>query len=179
MNKNIVNVNLASSLNLSDYIFINKENSLQQIKAKDFILNIVYPVGAVYISYEATSPAALFGGTWTAITGKFPYFNAGTATGGSNTHTLTTAQMPSHTHTFTGTAASHGHAGSKLRLTAGKVASGSTYSRVNEQGTGISSLIDIATVSLTPKGTNSATGGGSAHNNMPAYQTLYAWRRVE
>lgn len=32
------------------------------------------------------------------------------ATGGSNTVTLTTAQMPSHTHTFTG--ASHNHSGS-------------------------------------------------------------------
>lgn len=24
----------------------------------------------------------------------------------------------------------------------------------------------------------SATGGNAAHNNMPSYQTLYAWRRT-
>lgn len=30
-----------------------------------------YPVGSIYMSLEETSPAALFGGSWTAISGKF------------------------------------------------------------------------------------------------------------
>ncbi len=30
-----------------------------------------YPVGAYYISESATSPASLFGGTWTQVTGRF------------------------------------------------------------------------------------------------------------
>lgn len=33
---------------------------------------IMYPVGAVYISYSSMSPANMFGGSWVAITGRFP-----------------------------------------------------------------------------------------------------------
>ena len=68
----------------------------------------IYPVGAVYISVDDTSPATLFGGTWTAFaTGRTL---VGIDTGdsdfdtveeeiGSKTHTLTSDEMPSHTHT--------------------------------------------------------------------------------
>lgn len=56
---------------------------------------VVYPVGSVYISYTSKSPASLFGGNWTAITGHFPYFNAGNTTGGSNS--------VSHNHGLDGT----------------------------------------------------------------------------
>lgn len=114
---------------------------------------LAYPVGAVYISYVSTSPASLFGGTWTAITGRFPYFNAGTATGGSNTHTLTVAQMPSHTHSY-----------------------GNFFTQRYDWVSGgvqqIASGVDDLSSGLQ------YTGGGAAHNNMPAYQTLYAWRRT-
>lgn len=111
-----------------------------------------YPVGAVYISYNSTSPASLFGGSWTAITGRFPYFNAGTGTGGSNTHTLTTTEMPSHSHTLAG----YGYAW---------VAAGAANVNANSSS-------KVGTISCA------STGGGGSHNNMPAYQTLYAWRRT-
>ena len=115
------------------------------------MLDMVYPVGAVYISYKSTSPASLFGGTWTAITGRFPYFNAGTETGGSNTHTLTVAQMPSHSHSI-GYRSIYAGSGNYLALT--------------------------AKASETATADSHDTGGGGSHNNMPAYQTLYAWRRT-
>lgn len=118
-----------------------------------------YPVGAVYISYVSTSPASLFGGTWTAITGRFPYFNAGTGTGGSNTHTLTTAQMPSHSHSMS-MWLNNGESGGSANY-------GVTYSDYGGNTGG----------HWESWGT-SAVGGGQAHNNMPAYQTLYAWRRT-
>lgn len=110
---------------------------------------LAYPVGAVYISFVSTSPASLFGGAWTAITGRFPYFNASTAAGGSNTHTLLETEMPSHSHYY-------GHA----------------------TRDGGSAWIGAAGVSASANGVTGATGGGKAHNNMPAYQTLYAWRRT-
>lgn len=117
---------------------------------------MAYPVGAVYISYVSTSPASLFGGTWVAMTGVFPYFNAGTGTGGSNTHTLTTAQMPAHNHGIQGYYLCT-KTGGDAKVTAYEIISSDTAS------------------SSTPI---LSTGGGGSHNNMPAYQTLYAWRRT-
>lgn len=79
------------------------------------IANIMYPVGAIYISTVSTSPATLFGiGTWSQIKGSFLYacedtgITAGT-TGGAKSvsytpagsvgnHTLTTTEIPSHSH---------------------------------------------------------------------------------
>ena len=66
-----------------------------------------YPVGAVYISVVSTSPATLFGGTWVAfgagrvlvgIDAGQPEFDTVEETGGAKTHTLSAAEMPSHTH---------------------------------------------------------------------------------
>lgn len=118
----------------------------------------VYPVGAYYFSSSPTSPASLFGGTWTAVTGKFLYMNAGTATGGSNTHTLTTEQMPNHTHLMVETVMLYNSGNG------GVIYGGGTTSAVMRTNSGYS-------------GTYGA-GGGKAHNNMPAYQTVYAWRRT-
>lgn len=111
-----------------------------------------YPIGAVYISYVSTSPSSLFGGTWTPITGRFPYFNAGTGTGGSNTHTLSVNEMPSHNHYVTSADLNSSGGGTYVPLYGGRSQFGGVYT------------------------TN--VGGGKAHNNMPAYQTFYAWRRT-
>ena len=45
---------------------------------------IIYPVGACYFSTENTSPATLFGGTWSALSN---YIKIGTSytTGGAST----------------------------------------------------------------------------------------------
>lgn len=45
-----------------------------------------YPVGSFYISYNNTSPADMFGGTWTQVTSRFLYATTSTATGGSASH---------------------------------------------------------------------------------------------
>lgn len=70
--------------------------NLQNISVKannSFQTVCPFPVGFVYSSMNSTSPASTFGGTWTAITGKFPYFNAGTSTGGSTTHQHNTTAL--------------------------------------------------------------------------------------
>lgn len=69
---------------------------------KSELLDLVYPIGAIYISVVNTSPATLFGGTWEQIKDTF-LLSAGTnheagTTGGSATVTLETANLPSHTH---------------------------------------------------------------------------------
>lgn len=62
------------------------------------LLDLTYPVGAYYLSNSSTSPASFFGGAWSALTNRFLYCNSGTYTGGSNTHTLTSNEIPSHSH---------------------------------------------------------------------------------
>ena len=61
-------------------------------------IDILHPVNSFYISYDSTSPASLFGGTWTQITDAV--LRGATDVGyiGADTHTLTIDEMPSHNH---------------------------------------------------------------------------------
>jgi hypothetical protein len=43
------------------------------------LLDIVYPVGSIYISMNAESPASTVGGTWTQITNRFLYSSTSSA----------------------------------------------------------------------------------------------------
>lgn len=61
-----------------------------------------HPVGSLYISENATSPAELYGGMWERIEGRFimgasDSYPAGT-TGGSATHTQAKNEVAGHTH---------------------------------------------------------------------------------
>lgn len=122
----------------------------------DNILNSIYPVGSVYISVNSTNPAILFGGTWQQIKDKFllsagDTYNAGDE-GGEAKHTLTIAEMPSHSHkTWLGTT---GEAQETL----------STGDRTSHNWGATSAL--------------EATGGGQPHNNMPPYLAVYMWKRT-
>lgn len=116
-----------------------------------YILNRAYPVNSIYMSFVSTSPASFIGGSWEQITGRFLRFANDTSTGGADTVTLSTSQMPSHTHAYeygnwTGT---NGSGGNGYAYTGGRsnVSSGSS-------------------------------GSSNSHNNMPAYQDVYAWKRI-
>lgn len=123
----------------------------------------IYPVGAVYISYSSTSPASLFGGSWTPITGKFIRAASDVSTGGSDSTTLTTSHLPSHTHTFVGgrSGALDSNAGYGLTAAAAYKNNVVVYADGNHK----SGYID-------------STGSGSSVTNMPSYQDLYVWRRT-
>lgn len=119
----------------------------------------IYPVGAVYISYVSTSPASLFGGTWTQITGRFLRMANDVSTGGADNVTLTAAQMPSHTHGVQGyfnRVAYNSYSNSEFEV---------SYNRIASDGASGNTPVLSA-------------GSGNSHSNMPAYQDLYAWRRT-
>lgn len=63
---------------------------LQDVKVKnssDWDSICPFPVGAYYISNTSTSPASIFGGTWSQITdGRFMRPATNTSVGGSNSH---------------------------------------------------------------------------------------------
>ena len=121
------------------------------------LVDIVYPVGSVYISFHSTSPASSIGGTWTQITDKVLRASTNTNTGGEDTHKLTVGEMPPHTHHISTKQAGNNIA-TNLPYQIG--AAGLDYS--NE-------FIDKYVESK---------GDGKAHNNLPAYQNCYVWHRT-
>ena len=85
---------------------------------------LAHPIGSIYESTDATSPAKLFGGTWEAIKdrmliGAGDSFGAGT-TGGGTTHRLTVDEMPAHSHAAGSTSAGdHTHYRGSMNITGG------------------------------------------------------------
>lgn len=70
----------------------------------------IYPIGSIYISANNINPTFVFGGVWEQIKDVFLLSDGdvyvsgdkggnATHTHSTNGHTLTIAEMPSHTHT--------------------------------------------------------------------------------
>lgn len=122
------------------------------------VLDFIYPVGSIYISYSHVDPGTMFGGTWTRIENAFLWGcdeNGDIGiTGGEKTHKLTTAEMPSHSH--------------------GAVYSGNATGTKNLPwlSTGVLGTGDKLAYSAI------ATGDSVAHNNMPPYVQVSIWRRT-
>ena len=153
-----------TSIDLSDYYTKSEVDSL--------ISNIMlrfYPIGSIYTSVNSTDPGTLFGGTWARIEDRFllaagSTYTAGT-TGGAATHTLTVAQMPSHTHTQN----PHRHLWNH-KLSSDSGSQRAYVTTTNRQA--FEPYTEYATA------TNQNTGGGQAHNNMPPYLVIYVWKRT-
>lgn len=117
-----------------------------------------WPIGSVFIAVVATNPNTLLGGgTWAAfgagrvmvgLDAAQAEFDVVEEIGGAKTHTLSTAEIPSHTHSYPKPDTS----------VAGETAGGSaTLNNGNATG---------------------ATGGGGAHNNLQPYIVCYFWKRT-
>ena len=140
---------------------------IQQWDSNSFSIDLVYPVGSIYMSVNNTDPSTLFSGTtWQQIKDTFllsagDTYTAGT-TGGEAAHTLTTNEIPSHNHnmTFRGVNATAGTTGEP----------GSYPFKIHEdvsQNWSINNYWEMDN-----------TGGGQAHNNMPPYLVVYMWKRT-
>lgn len=128
------------------------------------LLNLIYPVGSIYLSVNNVSPASFFGGTWVrwgngrAVVGineSDSSFDTVEKIGGEKTHTLTTNEIPAHQHDLYNYSASGGSTPSMPVV-------------VNESKKGWASnaktLVDA--------------GGGQSHNNLQPYITCYMWKRT-
>ena len=131
------------------------------INEKSF-LDLIYPVGSIYMSVNSTDPGSLFGGTWTNWgAGRVPVgintsdsdFSTVEKIGGNKTHTLNVNEMPSHNHYI-----SNGYLDNQI------------YGGVRVSGSG-------EYISGVGWETN-YSGGGGAHNNLQPYITCYMWKRV-
>ena len=176
--------NLQTSLN-SSYATLSHTHS--EYLTKSELIDLFYPIGSIYTSMNSTSPADIYGGTWTQITNRFLYCaNSSGSTGGSST--LSEANLPSHTHTFTGTQATdslqfrYTSNGSVLDLYGNKgiyslPGFGSTnYAEIN-CNTSTATSTQLLSWTYTPDGTLSSTGSGE--ELLPPYITVYAWYRKD
>ena len=157
------------------------------------LINIIYPVGAVYISTIDTSPSILFTGTtWEAIGQGRTLIGAGTGTdsngitqtfnagdiGGEYRHVLTVNEMPSHNHNIVKPIAMPIGANDILTINDSNFDAllgtdnfkrhesyGDAYNGVEVPNYGYTESIGYA-------------GGGAAHNNMQPYLSVYMWKRT-
>lgn len=159
-----VSVYMSNNQNLEDYLNSVKSNLQSQI---DGVALKLYPVGFMYQSTDATSPASLFGGSWEKIENKF-LLGTGTRpvgnTGGEENHALSEAEIPHHIHKGLVVDASPVvwfHPG---------------FSTASHQGdSGIMTVCNNGGPSVIA---TYGTGGNAPHNNMPPYYTVNIWRRT-
>lgn len=123
-------------------------------KVTGAIFDAILPVGSMVMRYDHLNPNTLYPGTtWVRVYGAFPWFTDDKGqiglTGGERNVTLTADQMPKHSHG--GTYTNAGTARTHAWLASGGSAMG--YDTVE-------------------------AGGGEAHNNMPPYIQVSAWRRT-
>jgi len=121
------------------------------------LLDIIYPVGSIYISMSSASPTDVIGGTWSRIKDKFLYGTDNTSTGGENTHALTVSEMPSHSHSYrTEWPIALSDQSSNWQMANGNLGWFLSFGMYN----------------------TSSIGDGAPHNNMPAYQGCYIYYRT-
>lgn len=113
--------------------------------------DVLWPVGSIYLSTAATSPAELFGGSWEAIEDVFLLAagdsHAAGETGGAAAVALTAAQLPA----------------SAWQSVQGMEAVETSTS--GQSGAGYGMWTDAA-------------NWGQEHENMPPYLAVYMWRRT-
>lgn len=148
------------------------------------IWEIIYPVGAIYMSTSSTNPQTLFGGTWTQLKDRFLVGAGGSYTagtnGGASTATLDTTHLPSHTHTATVSGCgAHNHTARFIEVRA--YVSGSAAScvaRANNATYSGTGQITTSTGNHTHTVAISNTGSGSSFSILPPYMPVYMWQRT-
>ena len=145
------------------------------------LLDMVYPVGSIYLSVSGTDPQTLFGGTWARLEDVF-LLAAGAkhpagSTGGEEAHTITEGEMPSH--------GNHLMQGRMYEEMAENASNDSSY-RSNTSYLPKTAFVSTGNINrgwkdwnggeMYPAGT--LKGGGNPHNNMPPYLATYTWHRI-
>lgn len=155
--------------------WVNGQTKLSKATMEQFerdICNMIYPIGCYYWSADSTDPSELFGGTWTRIKDKFVYALGDTGdagdTGGSETVTLTKAQLPNINGSFT---MHGGGASTPVSSVSGDFSTDYNNTKYKDGGTEHTGANSVGNVKLN-------IGQGQAHNNMPPYVKAYCWKRT-
>ena len=139
------------------------ENPVQNKVIYQAFLDMIYPVGSIYMSTQSTSPATFLGGTWTQIKDTFllaagDTYAAG-ATGGS-----ATAALPQHKHKY-----------DNIYIEPATVQKNQSGEWVLVYDTGAAG----GELSAKQNGSTRNEGSGSDPiSTMPPYKVVYAWERT-
>lgn len=167
----------------------------------DALLELIYPVGSIYMTVDKDrDPAAFLGGTWERWgQGRVPVgvdendtiFKKAEEKGGEKEHQLITSEMPKHDHRGTYTETHHhtinipGSGDSFIEMPSGTDAVEVKYeqtqsaSLVRNGSRPIGQQLDIDyTEKVTALYGVPSQGGNAAHNNLQPYITCYMWKRT-
>ena len=138
---------------------------------KGELIEIIYPVGSIYITTNGQNPGEYLGGEWESYGEGRTIVGAGTGTdsnnvqkvfeinetGGEYEHTLTVNEMPNHYHQYYRQYVGSGYNDYNNRTLAsnGQVSGGNP-----------------------PSADTNAVGGNQPHNNMQPYIVTYIWKRI-
>lgn len=165
------------------------------------IVDMVYPVGSIYMSTASTNPGTLFPGTtWEAYAQGRVLIGAGTgtdsrsekktfaagSTGGEYNHQLTVGEMATHSHTATANiTGNHTHYSGLCNDTTNfgvygnaSLGSGSARLGIGSGTAGPYQMITSSAGNHSHTVTINTAGGDSIHNNIQPYLAVYIWRRT-
>lgn len=152
------------------------------------IFNIVYPLGAIYISTASTDPATIYGGTWAAFgagrtlvgvgTGtdsnsESKVFSSSEATAGEYNHTLTQAEFNHNHHVYD----ENGGTNRGLETTGDGSGGGAGFDE-NADLLNFNSNNRLYQDLYTDNNRNITGETVTAHNNIQPYITVYMWKRT-
>lgn len=170
----------------------------------DALLDLIYPIGSIYMSVRDTNPADFLGGTWERWgQGRVPVgvdendtiFEEAGKEGGEQKHRLTIDEMPNHRHlgqyTKTRTYTTHAQTPTDPPSQAIEVYQGTRevevqYNVVKDNvsttafytsGSGATSDIFYSEKVTSTYGV-ADNGGDIAHNNLQPYITCFMWKRT-
>lgn len=180
--------------------YVDVGGSRYDVKDKNAIhmdewLDIVYPVGSIYMNVNNIDPSTIFGGTWEKLEGKFLLASSSEYELGSEGGSADSI-VPIHNHVVSGSVVvngSHSHGspsgwtfstykGSRSSELIGGI-SGTTWkiSQVGKSGawSGSNSTASSGNHSHSFNVNSANSGESGIGKNMPPYLVVNIWKRVE
>lgn len=133
------------------------------------MVNLIYPVGSIYMSVNSTSPATLFGGTWEQIQDTFLLASGTTYTNG-DTGGSADATLVSHNHQ---------QASGEYFVTSDKSEANNTRVAYSSSGNRlVDGQTDTSTSSFHHRLSTTTEGSSGTGANMPPYLVVNVWKRT-
>ena len=153
----------------ADYDTGNELATMNDLPTNSSIVDLIYPVGSIYMSVNSVNPSTLFGGTWEQIEDKFLLASGSSYSNGS-TGGSADAVVVSHSH--------NPSTASEYFVTS--ESEGANNTRVAYSSSG-NRYVDGMTSSSTPfhhRKSTETKGESGTGKNMPPYLVVNIWKRT-